>query len=431
MSDTPTFAIVGAGLAGAKAAEALRTEGFDGRIVLLGAEPHRPYERPPLSKGYLHGSADREAVFVHPPSWYVDNDIDLRLDTAVTAIDRRAHEFVTGDGDRLRYDKLLLTTGATPRRLPLPGADLDGVHHLRSLDDSDHLKAALRPGPRVVIIGAGWIGLETAAAARTAGAEVTVLEHAALPLLRVLGPDVATVFADLHTEHGVDLRCGVTVRDLLPGTTDRSSVGTVRLADGSEIAADVVVVGIGVAPDVDLARSSGLGVDDGILVDRHLQTSDGDILAAGDVANAFHPTLGRRLRVEHWANALHQPTVAARTMLGRTAVHDRLPYFFTDQYDLGMEYTGYTHPDSNDHLVVRGDLAGREFIAFWLHDGRVAAGMNVNVWDVTDPIRALIESGEQVDPARLADLDIPLTAVASPHTTRAGRADVSARPGPA
>lgn len=421
MSDTSTFAIVGAGLAGAKAAEALRTEGFDGRIVLLGAEPHRPYERPPLSKGYLHGSAERDSVFVHPQGWYAEHQVDLRANTAVTAIDRRAHEITTAGGDRLRYDKLLLTTGATPRRLPLPCADLAGVHYLRSLDDSDHLKAAFRPGTRVVIIGAGWIGLETAAAARAAGAEVTVLEHAALPLLRVLGPEVATVFADLHTEHGVDLRCGVTVRDLQPGPTDRSTVGAVRLADGTEVAADVVVVGIGVTPNVELARSCGLGVDDGVLVDRHLQTSDGDILAAGDVANAYHSTLGRQLRVGHWANALHQPAVAAATMLGHPAVYERLPYFFTDQYDLGMEYTGYTHPDSNDRLVVRGDLAAREFIAFWLHDGRVVAGMNVNVWDVTDPIRALIESGEQVDPARLSDLDVSLTDLAS----------VPAHPGPA
>ncbi|MDN5749887.1 MAG: FAD-dependent oxidoreductase [Pseudonocardia sp.] len=427
MSDT-TFVIVGAGLAGAKAAEALRTEGFDGDVVLLGAEPHRPYERPPLSKGYLQGSAERDTVFVHPQGWYAEHRVDLRVDTAVTAIDRGAHEVLTGDGGRLRYDKLLLTTGAAPRRLPVPGADLSGVLYLRSLDDSDRLKAALRPGARVVVIGAGWIGLETAAAARAAGAEVTVLEHAALPLLRVLGPQLARVFADLHTEHGVDLRCGVTVRELRPDPTDHAAVGAVQLADGTELVADVVLVGIGVTPNVDLARSCHLDVDNGILVDRRLVSSDSDILAAGDVANAFHPTLGRQLRVEHWANALHQPAVAAAAMLGRSADYDRLPYFFTDQYDLGMEYTGYTHPDSNDQLVVRGDTATREFIAFWLHDGRVVAGMNVNVWDVTEPIRALIESAEEVDPARLGDLDVPLTDVAVPRTghaappSRSGRA---------
>ena len=228
MPDQPTFAIVGAGLAGAKAAEALRTEGFAGRIVLLGAEPHRPYERPPLSKGYLQGSADRDTVYVHPAEWYADHQIDLRLGTAVTALDRRAHEIVTADGNRLRYNKLLLATGATPRRLPVPGADLAGVHYLRTLDDSDQLKAALRPGTRVVIIGGGWIGLETAAAARTAGAEVTVLEQGELPLLRVLGPQVAQVFADLHTENGVDLRCGVTVAEIRPAATNPTTAGRLR-----------------------------------------------------------------------------------------------------------------------------------------------------------------------------------------------------------
>jgi 3-phenylpropionate/trans-cinnamate dioxygenase ferredoxin reductase subunit len=411
MSDSRTFAIVGGGLAGAKAAEALRAEGFDGRIVLLGAEPHRPYERPPLSKAYLQGSAGRDTVFVHPPEWYTEHDVDLRVDTTVTAIDRRAHELVTDDGDRLRYDKLLLATGATPRRLRVPGVDLGGVHYLRSLDDSEHLKAALQPGTRVVIIGAGWIGLETAAAARIAGAEVTVLEHAQLPLLRVLGPQLAKVFADLHTQHGVDLRCQATATAIRPATTDPSTAGAVQLADGTELDADVIIIGVGVTPNVELAQSCGLNVDNGILTDSSLRTSDNDIHAAGDVANAYHPLLGRQLRVEHWANALHQPAVAAKTMLGEIATYDRLPYFFTDQYDLGMEYTGYTDPDAHYHVVVRGDPAAREFIAFWLRDGRLVAGMNVNMWEVTEPIRQLIESGGQVDATRLSDLDVPLTAL--------------------
>jgi 3-phenylpropionate/trans-cinnamate dioxygenase ferredoxin reductase subunit len=407
MSDSRTFAIVGAGLAGAKAAEALRAEGFDGHIVLLGAEPHRPYERPPLSKAYLQGSAGRDTLFVHPPEWYTEHHVDLRVDTTVTAIDRRAHELVTDDRSRLYYDKLLLATGATPRRLRVPGADLGGVHYLRSLDDSDHLKAALQPGTRVVIIGAGWIGLETAAAARTAGAEVTVLEHAQLPLLRVLGPELAKVFADLHTQHGVDLRCQVTATAIRPATTDPSAAGGVQLTDGTELDADVIIIGVGVTPNVELAQSCGLNVDNGILTDSSLRTSDNDIHAAGDVANAYHPLLGRQVRVEHWANALHQPTVAAKTMLGEIATYDRLPYFFTDQYDLGMEYTGYTDPDAHYDVVVRGDTAAREFIAFWLHDGHLAAGMNVNMWEVTEPIRHLIESGGQVDATRLSNLDVP------------------------
>ncbi len=405
MADPRTFVIVGAGLAGSKAAEALRTEGFDGRVVLFGAEPHRPYERPPLSKGYLQGSSGRDTVYVHAPDWYTDHQVELSLDTPVTAIDRPAREIEAGDGTRLHYDKLLLATGATPRRRPVPGAD--GVRCLRSLDDSDHLRSVFRAGAKAVIIGGGWIGLETAAAARGAGAAVTVLERGELPLLHVLGPRVATVFADLHRDHGVDLRCRTTVAVIRPAAGDPSSAGAVLLTDGTELDADVIVAGIGVTPNVELARSCGLTVDNGVLVDRHLVTADNDILAAGDVANADHPLLRRRLRVEHWANALHQPVIAARTMLGQAADYDRLPYFFTDQYDLGMEYTGYT--DDHDQVVIRGDTATREFIAFWMTDGRLTAAMNANVWDVTEPIQELIRSGAHVDAGRLADLDVPLT----------------------
>jgi 3-phenylpropionate/trans-cinnamate dioxygenase ferredoxin reductase subunit len=389
MSEPRTVAVVGGGLAGGKAVEALRTEGYDGRLVLFAAERYRPYERPPLSKGYLLGNDERDVVFVHPEQWYAEHEVELRLGTPVTGLDPRAHLLTTGSGDSLRYDKLLLATGASPRRLAVPGADLPAVRYLRDIDDSDALRAAFRPDARVVVIGAGWIGLETAAAARTAGAQVTVLEAAALPLLRVLGPQMAQVFADLHAAHGVELRFGAGVAAIRPDG--------VELADGALLAADVVVVGVGVAPNVDLARAAGLAVDNGVLVDAHLRSSDPDVLAVGDVANAEHPVLGRRIRVEHWANALDQPAVAAQTILGKDAVYDRLPYFFTDQYDLGMEYVGYVEPDGYDDVVVRGDLAAREFVAFWVRGGRVLAGMNVNVWDVNERIRELILSGEPVD----------------------------------
>jgi len=380
-----TFAIVGAGLAGARAAETLRAEGFDGRVVLFGAEAHLPYERPALSKGYLQGTA--EAPFVHPAEWYAEQDVDLRLGTRVTALDAAAHEVETADGDRLRYTKLLLTTGSSVRRLA------DAVT-LRTLDDSDRLRAALRPGARVVIVGAGWIGLEVAAAARVAGAEVTVLEQAPAPLLAALGPEMAAVFARLHVEHGVDLRCGVTVRAVRSDAV---------LLDDETIPADLVVAGIGVTPDVDLARAAGLAVDNGVVVDEHLRSSAPDVWAAGDVANAYHPFAGRHVRVEHWANALHQPVVAAKTMLGQDAVYDRLPYFFTDQYDLGMEYTGF----GGGEVVVRGD--DREFVAFWLRDGRLTAAMNVNVWTgVPEVAQRLIRSGARLDPAALADPAVPL-----------------------
>ncbi len=384
-----TFAIVGAGLAGARAAETLRAEGFDGRVVLFGAEAHLPYERPALSKGYLQGTA--EAPFVHPAEWYAEQDVDLRLGTTVTALDPAAHEVETADGDRLRYTKLLLTTGSSVRRLA------DAVT-LRTLDDSDRLRAALRPDARVVIVGAGWIGLEVAAAARVAGAEVTVLEQAPAPLLAALGLEMAAVFARLHVEHGVDLRCGVTVRAV-------KSDGV--LLDDETIPADLVVAGIGVTPDVDLARAAGLAVDNGIVVDEHLHSSAPDVWAAGDVANAYHPFAGGHVRVEHWANALHQPVVAAQAMLGKDAVYDRLPYFFTDQYDLGMEYTGF----GGGEVVVRGD--DREFVAFWLRDGRLTAAMNVNVWTgVPEVAQRLIRSGARLDPAALADPAVPLEDVA-------------------
>jgi 3-phenylpropionate/trans-cinnamate dioxygenase ferredoxin reductase subunit len=414
MAAAQTFVIVGAGLAGATAAATLREEGFAGRIVLLGAEPHPPYERPPLSKGYLAGSADRTSVWVHPEPWYAEHRVELRAATAVTELDRHRHEVVLDGGERLGYDALLLTTGSVPRTLAVPGADQVDVRYLRSLDDSDRLRTDLAAGTRVAIIGAGWIGLEVAAAARGAGCDVVVLEHAELPLLRVLGPEVAGVFADLHRDHGVDLRCGVTIAGLRPAGAGRPSAATVLLEGGTEVPADVVLAGVGITPDVELAARAGLAVDDGILVDAGLRTSDPAVFAAGDVANAAHPLLGRSIRVEHWANALNQPRTAARSMLGLPASYDRLPYFFSDQYDLGLEYTGYVPAGGADRVVVRGDPAAREFIAFWLSGDRVLAGMNVNVWDVTGEIGELIRSGAPADPARLADPAVPLGEVLVP-----------------
>ncbi|WP_328953312.1 NAD(P)/FAD-dependent oxidoreductase [Kitasatospora purpeofusca] len=400
--------IVGASLGGAKAAQALREAGYTGGIVLIGEEHERPYERPPLSKGYLLGKSSREKIYVHPPQWYAEHDVTLRLGTRVVSIDPAAHTVTLADNGQVEYAKLLLTTGSVPRRLPLPDTELGdfgGVHYLRRVEDSERIRKEFRPGARIVVIGAGWIGLETAAAARAAGAEVTVLEAAELPLLRVLGREVAQVFADLHRDHGVDLRFGVGVAGL---TGEDGRVTGVRLADGTTVPADAVVVGVGIAPDTALAEAAGLEVENGIKTDEHLRTSDPDIHAAGDVANAFHPLLGRHIRVEHWANAVNQPQTAARAMLGEDAVFDRVPYFFSDQYDLGLEYVGWVEPGGYDRVVFRGDPATREFIAFWLAEGKVLAGMNVNIWDVTDPIRSLIRSGRVVDPARLANPDVPL-----------------------
>ncbi|HET6919016.1 MAG TPA: FAD-dependent oxidoreductase [Jiangellaceae bacterium] len=403
-----TFVIVGGGLAGAKAAETLRTEGYDGDVVLISAEAERPYERPPLSKGYLLGSDERDSAFVHPKGWYDEHDVQLRLSTRATALDPAANEVELGDGERLRYDKLLLTTGSTPRRLDVPGAESDGVMYLRELPDADRIRAALTSGRRVVVIGAGWIGLEVASAARHYGAAVTVLETADLPLQRVLGDDIARVFADLHLDHDVDLRLGTGVERIRA----RESGLAVVDSTGDEIEADVVVVGVGIRPALELAEAAGLAIDDGVAVDASLRTSEPDVYAAGDVAAAEHPILGTRIRVEHWANALNGGPVAARSMLGQDVVYDELPYFYTDQYDLGMEYIGHAPPGWYDRVVVRGDLAGREFQAFWLNAGRALAGMHVNLWDDgIDPIKQVVASGRSLDPDRLADPAIPLDEV--------------------
>ncbi|GDY31113.1 NAD(P)/FAD-dependent oxidoreductase [Gandjariella thermophila] len=403
---TAPFVIVGGGLAGAKAAEALREQGFDGPLVLVGQESHLPYERPPLSKDFLAGKVTREEFTVHPETWYQEHDVELRLGAPATALHRDSHEVDLADGGRLGYGKLLLATGSRPRRLPVAGADAEGVHYLRDLEHAAALRAALDTAQRLVVIGGGWIGLEVAAVARERGVEVTVIEAAHLPLLGALGPELATVFAHLHRDHGVDLRLDTHLAEI---TTTGGVATGVRLADGTTLPADAVLVGIGAAPNVGLADRAGLAVSDGVLTDASLRTSDPDICAVGDIANAKHPVLGIRVRVEHWATALHQPATAATTMLGGPASYQELPYFFTDQYDLGMEYLGHAPAGHYDRVVVRGDTASREFIAFWLDArDRVLAGMNVNVWDVTDAVKALILAGRPVDTKRLADPDTPL-----------------------
>jgi 3-phenylpropionate/trans-cinnamate dioxygenase ferredoxin reductase subunit len=401
--------IVGAGLAGAKAAEGLREAGFDGRILLIGEEVERPYERPPLSKGYLLGKEPREKAYVHDAEWYPAHEVELMLGVRASDLDPAAHTLLLDGHKPLHYDKLLLATGSRPRLLQVPGADLAGVRYLRTLPDADALVKAVPSAGQVVVIGAGWIGLETAAAARTHGADVTVVELDSAPLRRVLGDEVAQVFADLHRGHGVDFRFGVGVREFR-GSAGR--LASVVLTDGTELPADVAIVGVGITPVTELAESGGLALDNGVAVDASLRTSHPDVYAAGDVASAEHPLLGRRIRVEHWSNALNGGKAVARAMLGQPLVYDRVPYFFTDQYDLGMEYSGWVEPGGYDSVVFRGDPAGGEFLAFWVAEGRILAGMNVNVWDVQDQIQALVRAGHAgtpVDPARLADRDVPLT----------------------
>lgn len=408
MSEQRSVVIVGASLAGAKAAEGLRNAGFDGRIVLLGAEPERPYERPPLSKGFLLGKEPREKAYVHPESFYADHDIELRTSTTVTAIHRDRHEVECADGERIGYDTLLLATGASPIRLSLPGADLPGIHYLRTMADSAALRETLQRGGRVVVVGGGWIGLEVAAAARHHGCDVTILEPLPAPLYRVLGKELGDFYAQVHRDHGVELRLGVGASEFRG--TER--VEAVVANDGTVLPADAVVVGVGARPNTQLAEAAGLPVEGGVLVDEFLRTADPDIFAAGDVANAHNPFYGRRVRVEHWANAQDQGSAVAHSILGKGEPFAKIPYFYSDQYDVGMEYSGLLDPEGKYDLVYRGDVASREFCVFWVRDGVVVAGMNVNVWDVHSDIRALIKSGKPVDTAKLADPQVPLSSLA-------------------
>jgi 3-phenylpropionate/trans-cinnamate dioxygenase ferredoxin reductase subunit len=404
---TSTFAIVGASLAGAKAAETLRSEGFDGRVVLIGEEGIRPYERPPLSKDYLRGENGFDAAAVHDAGFYAANAIELRTLTRAVEVDPNAAEVILSAGEPVAYDRLLLATGAVPRRVSVPGAELAGVHYLRTVADADALREAITSAGNVVVIGAGWIGAEVAASARQLGVEVALVEMSSVPLERVLGIEVGSVYREVHAEHGVDLHMGTSV-DSFRGA---GRVEEVRLSDGAVLPAEVVVVGVGVRPRAELAEAAGLVIDNGIAVDEYLASSAPGIYAAGDVANALHPLYGTRVRLEHWSAALNQGPAAARNMLGLQTVYDKTPYFYSDQYDFSMEYRGFA--PAWESVVLRGDPASREFIAFWIHDRRPVAAMNVNVWDAGDALDALVRARPAVDPADLVNPDVELAGLAS------------------
>lgn len=400
MAGSTSFVIVGGGLAAAKAVEALRDNNFDGHIVVFADEEQLPYERPPLSKEYLAGKKSLTDFTVRNSDWYRDNNVDLRLGTRVSDLDAAGHTVGLADGTTVGYDKLLLATGSASRRPPIPGSDAGGVHYLRTYEDAVALDSVLTEGASLAVVGAGWIGLEVAAGARQRGVDVTVIEAARQPLLAALGETVGEVFATLHREHGVDLRLETEVEEI---TRANGAATGVRTRDGATIAADAVLVAVGAKPNTELAAQAGLSMGDGgVLVDASLRTSDPDIYAVGDIAAAQHPLFGTRIRTEHWANALKQPAVAVAGMLGTPGEYAELPYFFTDQYDLGMEYAG--HAPGSERVVFRGDVAGREFVAFWLDgDDRVLAGMNVNVWDVLDDVKALIRAQAPVDVDKLCD----------------------------
>jgi len=403
MADPHRIVIVGTGLAGAAAAGALRERGYDGELLLFGEQRYRPYELPALSKGILLGEAE-DPDWVHDESFYAEHDIDLRLKTRIGSLRLAEEPVVEGDGAVHPYNRLLLATGSTPRGLGVPGADLANVRRLRRLDDARWLRGELTEGKNVVIAGAGWIGCEVAAAARKHGANVTVVDPLPLPLHRVLGDTIGEVFRSMHAAEGVDLRLGTGVAEF---TGADGRVTGVRLDDGAEVPADLVLVAVGARPRTELAQEAGLALsaDGGVDVDAELRTSAPDVYAAGDIAAHLHPRYGARIRVEHWANAKDQGTHVAGNLAGGAEPYTASPYFFSDQYDLGMELRGRADPFS-DELVVRGDLAAREFIAFWLRDGAVTAALNVNMWDDGDALSALVDARAKVEPARLVDAEL-------------------------
>ena len=406
MTTDRTLVIIGASVAGAKAAEGARAEGFDGRVVLVGDEHEPPYERPPLSKAVLRGEAAPETTRVHDESFYATHDIELRTGRTVEALDPDARHVLLDGGEHVPFTTAVVATGAKPRHLDVPGSDLAGIHYLRSIGDSGRLGEAIRTARRVAVIGAGWIGSEVAASARQMGADVVLIDPAPAPLHRVLGDQIGDVFRRLHADNGVQLRLRSGVAELR-GT---DTVEQVVLSDGDVHPADLVVIGVGVTPRVELAVAAGLKVDNGIVVDEQLCSSAPGVYAAGDVASAWHPHYGHHLRVEHWANALNQGLTAGANAAGGTTPYSRLPYFFSDQYDLGMEYVGYSDP--TDTVAVRGSLADRQFIAFWHRDGVVTAAMNVNVWDVVEDLKAIVAAGRVLEPELLADPAVALAELA-------------------
>jgi len=402
MTEPRTFVVVGAGLAAASAVSALRSEGFDGRVVVIGDETSPPYERPPLSKEYLRGESAFDAALVHPGDWYGENGVDLRLGFRVDAIDVATRSVTVAGGETLAYDALLLATGGRNRPVPFPGADLEGVLQLRRVEDADRIREAAAGGARVAIVGAGFIGLEVAASLRSTGAGVDVVEVFGHPLERVLGTEVGAVFEGIHSDHGVVFHMSEHVERLEGG--DR--VERLVTSEGTVIECDVAVVGIGIQPNVELAVAAGLDVDNGVVVDERLATTAPGVFAAGDVANHAHPLFGRRIRVEHYDNAIKQGVLAARSMLGGADAFSDVHWFWSDQYDQDLQYVGFA--DRWDEIVIRGSLEERSFVAFYLRDGVVDGAGGLGRGREVRRARDLVRARRPVDPARLRDEDVDL-----------------------
>lgn len=395
-----TVVMVGAGQTAAVAARTLRRLGFDGRVVLVGDEPHRPYQRPPLSKEYLAGTHDREDLFLLSEQWCTRNEVELYTGVSVSTLDSGTGAVTLSDGGSIDADSVLVATGGRPRTLGT--ADGDRVISLRTIDDAERLRNQLGPGRHVVIVGGGFIGLEVAATARSVGAEVTVLETAGTPLSGVLGDEIGATCAEMHRRNGVHLRTGVSVESV----SESPQAGVVRAADGTVWQADLVVLGLGITPATDIAEAAGAKVDNGVVVDEYCRTSLDEVFAAGDVANHYHPLLGERIRVEHFDNANRQGAVAAKNMLGRATVYDRTHWFWSDQYEHNLQYVGLAH--GCDEVIVRGDPSTFDFTAFYLNAGTVRAAFTIDRGQDIAVAGELIDTAEPVDAAVLSDEDAEL-----------------------
>lgn len=390
--------IIGAGQAGAQASASIRQAGYDGEIIMFGAEKEPPYQRPPLSKAYLQGELGADRLVLRPRAFYAQQKIDLRLGVRVARIDSAAKIVATDAGEEVGYDKLLLATGAPPRRLDCPGADLIGVHYLRTIADSDALRPALAAGGRLVIVGAGYIGLEVAASTRKAGLDVAVLEMADRVLARVAGREISGFFENLHREHDVDLRLGATLKEF-EGRNGRVTAAV--LETGEKIACSAVLIGVGARPATRLAEEAGLTLANGVWTDDHARTSDPSIFAAGDCASHPSPIYGRRMRLESVPNAIEQAKVAGTNMAGGDAVYDAAPWFWSDQYDVKLQTVGVC--EGADLAVVRGDVAARKFSVWYLAAGRLLAVDAVNDPAAFAVSKKLVAAKSSPDPKKLAD----------------------------
>jgi 3-phenylpropionate/trans-cinnamate dioxygenase ferredoxin reductase component len=407
-----TFVIVGASLAGGGAAATLRQEGFDGRVVLIGAEQQPPYERPPLSKEYLRGESPFERVLVQPPGFYDENGIETRFGVRATRVDAAEKVVELDGGERVAYNRLLVATGGRNRRFPIPGLYLEGIHSLRTVADSDRIRAEVAPGRKAVVVGMGFIGSEVAASLRQSGVDVVVVDRNEVPLRRVLGEEVGRVIEGIHRDHGTSM----IFEDTVAAFEGVGRVERVTTARGRRIECDFVVVGLGVEPVTDLLAHTGAEIDNGVVVDEYLRTGVEGIYAAGDVANHYHPVFGRRIRVEHWQNALKQGPAAARNMLDKDEPYDEVPWFWSDQYEHNLQYAGF-HTEW-DELVVRGSIEERNFVAFYRKDRRVLAAVAVNRGRDLRRSIPLIKAREPIDAAKLCDLNIDLRELASVASAR-------------